>query len=440
MYGPAPHSSQVALSVSPGTTALCVTVGILISSLALSRRFSPATRAWLFCFGQTVLLTAPLALVMSQGVYGDFPTIDKAGSFLYYQDGVHIRSLLHPMESLNDCAVQLIGVHMGHLWITQFFDLFLQDYGPFNAQALLYPALAWWAAALFFREVGASWRGAVALAFPYGMCLHVFRDLNWYTIEKAAIFLIPLYALSLLKAHRNGGSWTLKAGLVFVLCAWVNWYLALVAAAGAGFAAIIARSKNLWKATGLSAALLLPLVLYQLALVNQGSPGSPEDFLELRAAMDRFSIVPLEWNRLEWYAALSPLAIGLGAHRLWTGGLEPLERVLLGVAAGLFVFSLGPYLVGDLPNPIYMMAWHVVPGFWRVAKPEVFFYGTWICVLAVASKNTFSEKRIIYPGMVILWLVFVRQHAAFPGFSQYNELVPALCNHEPHSPASTNSE
>ena len=169
-------------------------LGLAISASSRSSRFTPAVRAWLFCFGQTLALTAPLGLMISQGVYGDFPTIDKAGSYLYYQDGVHIRSLLHPIASLNDCAVQLIGVHMGHLWLDQFFDLFLSGYAPFNAQALLFPALAWWCCSLFFRELGADWRAAIATSLPFGLTLHIFRDLNWYTIEKAAIFLLPLYS------------------------------------------------------------------------------------------------------------------------------------------------------------------------------------------------------------------------------------------------------
>ncbi|MEC7241203.1 MAG: hypothetical protein VXW32_08175 [Myxococcota bacterium] len=427
MYGPPPSPSQIDLAVSPWTTLLCIALGILITSTARIRALSPRTKAWLFCFGQTLMLTAPLGLMISQGVYGDYPTIDKAGSYFYYQDGVHIRSLLHPIQSLDDCAVQLIGVHMGHLWLTQFFDLFLSGYGPFNAQALLMPALAWWTAALFFRELGADWRGAISLALPYGLTLHIFRDLNWYTIEKSAIFLLPAYAFLLLRSHRRGGSWIVLSALCFVSAAWINWYLALVAAAGAGTAALIARSANLWRAVLLSAALLMPLVAYQLALVSRGSPGDPQAFLELRASMDHFSLVPLEWNRLEWWAALSPVALGLLLHRLLREPLENVDRVLLLVSCVLFVFSLGPNLIGELSNPIYMVAWHTVPGFWRVAKPEVFFYGSWLCMLGVASRGALSRKRVVYPALLLTWVLLTRPHETYPGFTEEIPLQPALC-------------
>ena len=433
-YGPPPTPAQVNLEIAPTTVFICVALGLAISASSRSSRFTPAVRAWLFCFGQTLALTAPLGLMISQGVYGDFPTIDKAGSYLYYQDGVHIRSLLHPIASLNDCAVQLIGVHMGHLWLVQFFDLFLSGYAPFNAQALLFPALAWWCCSLFFRELGADWRAAIATSLPFGLTLHIFRDLNWYTIEKAAIFLLPLYSLMLLRAHRQGGRWIGLSALCFVSTAWINWYLALVAAAGAGVAALLARSASLWKAVGLSALALLPLVAYQLALVSRGSPGDPQTFLELRAAMDHFSLTPLEWNRLEWWAALSPVGLLLLVARLRQGDLSGVDRLLLSVAGVLFLFSLGPNLGGGLTNPVYMLAWHVVPGFWRVAKPEVFFYGSWLCLLAVASRSSFASHRLLYPCMVLVWLGLTRTHSAYPGFTQEIALNPALCTEALPSP------
>ena len=102
----------------------------------------------------------------------------------------------------------------------------------------------------------------------------------------------------LLRAHRQGGRWIGLSALCFVGTAWINWYLALVAAAGAGVAALLARSASLWKAVGLSALALLPLVAYQLALVSRGSPGDPQTFLELRAAMDHFSLT--HWSGIDW--------------------------------------------------------------------------------------------------------------------------------------------
>ena len=85
--------------------------------------------------------------------------IDKAGSLLFYLDGVHQRMLLHPWLSPGDPAARLIGVHVGHLWITEIFDLVYSPVGAFNAQALLYPALAWYGAWLLLRDL--SQRGVL---------------------------------------------------------------------------------------------------------------------------------------------------------------------------------------------------------------------------------------------------------------------------------------
>jgi len=440
LYGPPPNANQIAASVSPGLFWACLLLGILISSLALLSHWKPATRAAFFCLGQVVMLTTPLALVLPDLVFGDFPTIDKAGSFFYYQSGVHQQFLMHPFAALNDCGVQLIGVHMGHLWITQFFDLFLPDYGPFNAQALLYPALAWWCAALFFQSLGDKWVNAIVLGLPFGLGLHMYRDLNWYTIEKAAIFLLPLFAWAFYRVHtesqekkqpaQNRAHWV--AAACFVLAAFVNWYLALVIGAGAAMAVVASRSKALLKALAICIVAFLPLLILQLVLVSKGSPATPELFLEERAALDHFSLVPLRWNRLELLNALHPMAIGLVLWGLLKGRRDGLDRVLLCVALGLFVFSLGPNLPGDVRNPVYMLAWKTIPGFWRVAKPEVFFYGTWLCLLGVASRS-WSQRNLAwaYPLMVLGWIIWVRGHPAYPSYSEFLELTPVLCENTP---------
>jgi hypothetical protein len=440
LYGPAPTPQQITAIISPNLFWVCVVFGLLLSGAALSKRLNSATRAAFFCLGQVVILTAPLALVLPDVVFGDFPTIDKAGSFFYYQSGVHQHFLFHPIAALNDCGVQLIGVHMGHLWISEFFDLFLQDYGAFNAQALLYPALAWWCAALFFQEISGKWINAIVLGLPFGLGLHVYRDLNWYTIEKAAIFLLPLFAWTFYRvfsAHKRGGHQALRnakrwTALAFALAAFVNWYLALVIGVGAALTVVLSRSKTLFRALALCVLVFLPLLLLQLALVAKGSPGSPDAFLNQRAALDHFSLAPLRWNRLELVNALNPAALLLVFWALLRTPRDGIDKVLLGVALGLFVFSLGPNLSNEIRNPVYMLAWSVVPGFWRVAKPEVFFYGTWLCLLAVTAR-AWSARSLAwaYPFMVIGWIFWVRSHPAYPGFSEFVDLVPVLCENTP---------
>lgn len=436
MYGPPPNLAQIEATIHPGFFWGAIFAGVLISFFALTGNQKPGVKAAWFILGQVIMMTAPLALVLPNLVFGDFPTIDKAGSFFYYQSDVHVRFLTSPIASLNDCGVQLIGVHMGHLWVTEFFDLFLGNYGPFNIQALLYPALAWWCAALFFQSISKGWINAVVLGMPFGLGLHVYRDLNWYTIEKAAIFLLPLFAWSLYRVHlsreRGGHKAHRKAVKIaaacFFLTAFINWYLALVAAAGVAMALVLSRSKPLFKAFFFCLLAISPLIILQLLLVSKGSPGSPEMFLEERAALDHFSLHPLLWNRLELLNALHPVALVLLVWGLVRTKRTPLDNLLLGVAFGLFLFSLGPNLPGGFTNPAYMIAWKLVPGFWRVAKPEVFFYGTWLCLLAFTARAWAGKSlALAYPLMVLGWIFWVRGHPAYPDFSEFVDLTPALC-------------
>jgi hypothetical protein len=79
-------------------------------------------------------------------------------------------------------------VHLGHLWLVAALDLLGSTTAAFNGMALLSPALAWFAAFLLLRDLCGEPRVAMVLSFAWGTGLHVFRDLIWYTIEKAAIF------------------------------------------------------------------------------------------------------------------------------------------------------------------------------------------------------------------------------------------------------------
>ena len=439
MYGPGPDPRQVLAPVlvydDPWSHLICVGLGLGISALALWRRPPEALRYLALIVGQVIFLTAPLLWHLDRYVYGAFPTIDKEGSLLFYLDGVHLRMLAHPLLSPADPAARLIGVHVGHLWVTQFFDLFLSPVGAFNAQGLLYLVLGWWCAWLLLREVCSEPRVAFLLGFPFGMGLHVFRDLNWYTIEKAAIFWLPLYMWAVHRAWKRGGRWRYLPGLVFLGMAWTNLYLALVAGvfvalAVAWMAAEVVRSRGtihpgfrrVLHAASVSALALAPLALWQWALM-QGGPqlGTPEQFLWERAALDGFSLAPLRWNRLELHRALNMVAVGLavfGAVRLRHD-----RRVQFATAAGfiLLALAIGPVLLpGPVMNPVYMLAREVIPGFWRVAKPEVFFHATWMLMLCVAAVElvSFTTSRrgvgILYGLFVLAWLAMVRSHPAYP--------------------------
>ncbi len=437
MYGPPPDPRQLLAPVQliddPLSHLACVAIGAALTLLAWRwKRPGPHIRAALFILGQTIWLTMPLAAHLDTYVYGSFPTIDKEGSLLFYLDGVHRRLLAHPVASAADPAVRLIGIHVGHLWVTELFDLFLSPMGAFNLQGLLYPPLAWYAAWLLLRDVCRDDRIALLLGFPFGMGLHLFRDLNWYTIEKAAVFWLALFAWALHRAWRDGGPWRELTGVIYLLMSWMNLYLGLVGAALGGLAMLGAgwpslRSRTLlpqtrWVARAMWACAAggVPLAIWQLALLNGGPGlGSPDRFLWERAALDGFSLFPLRWNRLEIHRALNLIAVGLalvGVVRRWKDG-----RVRWALAAGLFLaaLSVGPVLLpGPVENPLYMAVRAVVPGFWRVAKPEVFFHGTWLLMLCVAAieLSRVSRKGLgwLYALFVVGWVIMVRTHPAYP--------------------------
>jgi hypothetical protein len=420
------------LAALPIPWALCLIGGLGVTALALVGRFPPALRAFFFCLGQVVFWTAPLAGHLEPDLYGAFPTIDKSGSIAFYLDGVHRRLVAHPIASLSDPAVQLIGIHVGHLWLVEVFDTFLSTAGAFNAQALLYPTLGWWSAALLCTILGSSWSTGIALGFGFGMGLHVFADLNWYTVEKAAVFVLALYAASLAKTFQGGRWWVLSV-VAWLGCALMNWYFALVAAVGAAVLLVCTRSVHLARACAATTLLALPLAWFQFQLLGGAAhPGSPEAYLYGRAALDVVSLADGTWNRLELWRALDPIFVAVAAWGTWKTRQEATTRVLLAAGSVFLLLSLGPFPLG-LSNPLWLGLRAVVPGFWRVAEPEVFFQGTLLCALAIGARALGPHPRAwMYPVVAAIWVVSVETHPAFPGFSVFREprLAPAWTHRE----------
>jgi hypothetical protein len=434
MYGPPPDPRQVPVGVAifdaPELYLACFAIGIAVLLIGLRmKRLPQAARAFLIILGWVLGLTAPLAVCLNDVVYGAWPTIDKAGSFLFYADGVHRRLLLHPIESLHDPAVQLIGVHLGHLWITEFFDLFLNPHGAFNVQGILYPTLGWFCAWLFLRELGSHPRVAFVFAMPFGMGLHVFRDLNWYTIEKAAVFGIPLFLWTLVKARAGGRRWLWAVGIVLLLCAWLNWYLFLVNGAILALYALCSRDRSALEALAAAFVAVLPLIIYQSFLLQDaGALSDPTRFLAERAALDTFSFFPPAWNRLEAHRALNLVGLGLGIVGVWRNRSQPRIQLALLLVVVLTTLATGPYWWGDaetgVPNPIYHGALTAIPGFWRIAKPEFFFEGAWLIILAIAAQTfshrnpTHRDMRWVFTLFIAAWLFSVRGHPAYPDLHQ----------------------
>jgi hypothetical protein len=214
----------------------------------------------------------------------------------------------------------------------------------------------------------------------------------------------------------------------------MNLYLGLILGVGLGLAwlgmaalAVQTRHRSL-AFRGLTAACLWclifagPLFLWQWLLM-QGGPGvgTPERFLWERAALDGFSLAPFRWNRLEPHRALNLAIVGLCMLAAWHRRGSPTTRLLAFVGVGCFALSIGPVLLpGPVENPIYMATRALIPGFWRVAKPEAFFLGTQLCMTAIASLELVAASRTrkgtgwAYLLFVLAWLVMVRTHPAYP--------------------------
>lgn len=398
MYGPPPDPRQELAATELGWPWIaCLLVGIAIALRARPRR------PFLFIVGMVIALTTPLAWYLPTYVYGAYPTIDKAGSLLFYLDGVQWR-----FYDAADPAVRLIGVHVGHLWVVALLDVVLQPFAAFNAASALHLVLGWYCAFLLLNELSKDRDVSLLLAAPFGMGLHVFRDINWYTVEKTAVFWLPLYAWALVR----GRPWV--AALVFAGTCFYNLYLGILAA-GIGALALTTRRPGVAKAVLASALAGLPFIVQQARLLHgDGTLGDPETFLTQRAALDVLELWPPRWNRLELWRALNLVAVALavlGARR---------DRRLAAVTVLFTVLALGP-----AGNPLYMALFKAIPGFWRIAKPEAFFEVAWLALLCMAARELARRRpprravAALGALFVVGWALSVRTHPVYPRFSRY---------------------
>ncbi len=460
MYGPPPDPRQVALdgslSGAPLAWLACIALGGLLAWRAGPLAPHPGRR-YLALLGLTIALTSPAAGMLAQGWWGDFPTIDKTGSLLFFREGVQWRIL-----DASDPGLRLIGVHVGHLWPTSLLALALPEHAAFGAQHLLQLAAAWWAAAGLLEALAGDRRVAVICAAPFALNLHQLRDIKWYTIEKTEIFWISIFAWILVEATHATDTPRVRrlaglAALTLLGASLTNLYVAMTCA-GLGALALLTRSRTLALVVGAGALGALPAAVQQLRLLaGPGTLGTPAAFLEARAALDVVEVWPPRWNRLEAWAVLDPgmvllagVGMSLALRRSGAGpsgaaihgaegvpsatpppsrGVPPSGRstdlAIVGSASVFFLLSLGPYLdaPGGLPNPVYR-ALLVVPGLWRIAKPEGFFHVTWLCTLALAARGLVrvgpTPRRLLLVIAVSLaaWVFLARSHPAAPGFSR----------------------
>ena len=415
-YGPAPDPAEMAyaadFSTVPVAWVLCVGAGLAVAWFG--RRST-----LLAVVGLTVALTAPAAALFPSAVWGAWPTIDKSGS-------LHFLAMNAQFHSFDPSApaTQLIGMSMGHLWVTWLFTFFVPAFAASNLHALLNLVLGWWLASRLAVAAGTPERWAITAGFPMGLGLHLMRDINWYTIEKSGTWTLTLYVLCLVQAQRGRRGWIVGAAAAYALAFYYNSYHGVLGAlVGAG--ALIVGGRNTRLAVVASALAALPLLALQLPSLQNAQLPPPAAFAE-RAALDVVTWVPPEWNRLElWGAvdgivALAALATVLRAFRFANAADVPAarqSRFELLLFAGLLVpaiLSLGP------TTPLWT-GFQALPGMWRFAKPETFFHLVILGMTVLSGRALHRGRwhpRTVLVLQLALWVWLVRMHPAYPAFTK----------------------
>lgn len=393
------------------------TVVVALALLWFGRRSALLTAA-----GGVALLTAPALGLVGRAVWGHYPTIDKAGSLHFYDMGAHWHAF-----DVTAPATQLIGMSMGHLFVTALFDLVLPAFGAMNAQALLNLTLGWWLGACLVEATGTPRRWALVAAFPLGVGLHALRDINWYTIEKSGLWPLVLYALTLVRAHQRGRGWIPAAAAVYFLAFFYNAYWGVLGAA-VGAVVLVGGNRNARLAVLASVLGVVPFVLAQLPALNNAQLPPPEAFAE-RAALDVFAPWGGEgfgpnWNRIPLLAALDvPVTLAAGVavvlalrEARWSTPSSWSRPGLALCAALAAVLACGP------ATPLWSAFVHL-PGMWRFAKPETFFHLT-IGATCILAGPVLARLRIppwtVLAVQAALWLLHARGSTAlYPQFSAW---------------------
>ena len=412
-----------------------ITIALLLLYLAYrawqKQKYISNLNLLLISIATVCICTSPWLAISTKYVIGAYPTIDKEGSFLFYQNGVHVRALLHPIDSLADKSVQLIGFHMGHLWINQFFDVFVSNYAVCNLQVLANLALNLYSCYLLFetqqtlytendsvsghipnsianRRTHISW-SLFIVSVCFSLQLHILRDIHWYTVEKSAMYPIFLFWREILLLEKRQTNRYLL-GIYYFFATYINFYWGIVLGIlGALYTIKTAIQKNkplnLYKNMAICICIGMVIGIYQMLL--QKTPFATQEEFAVRASLDIFDIVHLDWNRMGFWRAIHPLIL-LFAGGTVAGTLhkkikeksiqynaldkKTLDMVFLLITAIIFAFlSFGPTIYG-YTNPIYWL-FSQLPGMWRFAKPEIFFFIPYsiMCIFALQNKYLFNK-------------------------------------------------
>ena len=421
--GPPVDPREIIYQASISQYAFSIVFGSIFLFISYRLRQKELLAKFLFSLGSVFLLTAPWIGSISDAVIGAYPTIDKQGSLLFYLDGVHQRALLQPLHSLTDPAYRLIGFHVGHFWIVSFFDILLSPFAAYNAQMFVNLICNLYFGIILLEKMNVSSKKSIFFALILGLQLHVFRDIHWYTIEKSSLFWIFgfwIYIVELCKVKTNYPWWGL--GILYFLSTWMNFYWGIVLAIlGSLYAIQMLRAPFLqhlrfWKGILFCGILGLIIGVIQLQLSDpHHSFASPAQFQE-RAILDSFSLYPLHWNRMHIWQAINPVVLLLAGLACRQKMISMFEFIL---ALGFFLLALGPQIIG-LSNPIYLLL-SIIPGLWRLAKPEIFFLITYTLLIIWAGRARLPSqlKSIAIFLMLLLWLVGLRTSKAYPYLTEY---------------------
>lgn len=420
LYGPPTDPAEVAVVAGVGAWVVSACVGASIAAVGVwlqrrSRYFEDRYDlggSWFVVLGLCLLLTMPAFGMLGSHVWGHYPTIDKAGSLHFYGLGAHFSAF-----DTSAPATRLIGVSMGHLWFVQLVQWAclgqLPAYVAMNLQGLFNLAFAAWITGRICREFGAGTWASLLAGVPVGLGLHQLRDLNWYTIEKSGTGWLFLFVWMIVLADRRAMGWVVAAAVAYGWAFFYNSYWGVVGAVGAGLALPLLSRPGRF-AVGLSALAGLPLVLLQLPALNNDQLPAPQAFAE-RAALDVLSLT--EWNRLELWASLDLVAFTAAVAYFWSTARSRNRRAL--AAAALLV---GPLLLAFGPATPAWTLFSALPGMWRFSKPETFFHLVvlGIAVLAALAYTKLRVGRLVFVAVLQLawWLLLVRTHPVYPGFSQ----------------------
>jgi len=209
-------------------------------------------------------------------------------------------------------------------------------------------------------------------------------------------------------------------GIVFFIVTWINVYwgiLSTILGVCYGAASLIKKNNqgNLLKGIASCIPFGIFIAVIQLALMSKNIVlGSKEDFL-IRASLDTFDIVNFEWNRMGLWRAINPVILICSLMGIWKKKVP--KRILI-IAILFLLLSIGPEPSPTIKNPIYLFL-GIIPGFWRFAKPEIYFLISYGCLCVAAVQIELSKPILILISLI--WLVGLYSSEAFPYLTVFIE-------------------